>query len=93
MNINSKILKWSIIITLLTAYIIPGQSLDGFAFKYGYPFGFFTIYNTEISVGDTILNSTLFNIAKFGLNVLVIYFIFYILNKFINKRSEIKNID
>ncbi|WP_042274497.1 hypothetical protein [Faecalimicrobium dakarense] len=93
MNFNRKILNWSIIITLLTAYIIPGQSSDGFAFKYGYPYRFFTMYNTEINAGSTIMNSTLFNIDRFILNILIMYFTFHILNKFINKRSRKDNID
>ena len=42
---NNKILSWSISISLLTAYLLPGTSSDGFAFKFGYPFKFFTIYN------------------------------------------------
>ena len=37
---NNKILSWSISISLLTAYLLPGTSSDGFAFKFGYPFKF-----------------------------------------------------
>ncbi len=86
MNINRKILNWSLIITLLIAYIIPGKSSDGFAFDYGYPFGFFTMYNSKISYGDTIFNSTLLNVGGLLLNILVIYCILYVLNKFIPKK-------
>ncbi len=92
MNLNRKVLNWSIMITLLIAYITPGRSTDGFAFNYGYPFGFFTMYNTEINVGGTILDSTLFNIGGFVLNILLMYLMFHILNKFINKKSEKENI-
>lgn len=87
MNLNKKILNWSIIITLLIAYITPGRSADGFAFNYGHPFGFFTMYNTRIKVEDSILNSTAFNLVGFILNILLIYLIFHILNKFISKKS------
>ncbi|MGL5714011.1 MAG: hypothetical protein ACRCX2_13400 [Paraclostridium sp.] len=87
-DINKKILNWSIIVSFLTVYILPGQSSDGFAFEYGYPFNFFTIYNTGINEGDTILNSTSFNIGGFAVNVFIIYCIFYILNKFINKKTS-----
>lgn len=84
-NMNNKILNWSIVIPLLTVYFLPGTSSDGFAFNYGYPFNFFTIYNNTINVGDTIFNSTAFNFLGFGMNIVVIYFIIYMLNKFINK--------
>ena len=86
-NINNKILNWSIVISLLTAYLLPGTSADGFAFTYGYPFNFFTIYNNTINVGDTIFNSTSFNLLGFGMNTVVIYFIIYMFNKFINKNT------
>lgn len=82
---NNKILNWSIVISLLTAYFLPGTSTDGFAFNYGYPFDFFTIYNSTINVGDTIFNSTTFNLLGFGINVVVIYYLIYIFNKFIIK--------
>lgn len=85
MNFNRKILNWSVIISLLIAYVTPGRSSDGFAFSYGYPFGFFTMYNTKISEGDTILDSNLFNVGGLILNVLIIYCIFYMLNKFVYK--------
>lgn len=60
---NNKILNWSIVISLLTAYFLPGTSPDVFAFNYGYPFDF----------------------MGFGMNIVVIYFIIYMFNKFINK--------
>lgn len=87
MNLNRKNLNWSIIITLLIAYLVPGRSTDGFTFDFGYPFAFFTMYNTKLNVGDTILNSTLFNILGFALNILVIYLIFNMFNKFIIRKS------
>lgn len=85
MSFNKKILNWSIIITLLIAYITPGKSSDGFSFNYGYPFGFFTLYNRKINYGDTIFNSTLLNVGGLLFNILVIYVVLNILNKFINK--------
>ena len=93
MNLNRKFLNWSVVITLLIAYITPGRTTDGFTFDFGYPFVFFTMYNTQINAGDTILNSTLFNIVGFILNILVIYLIFHIFNKFISKKSEKEKVD
>lgn len=80
---NKKILNWSIVISILTAYMLPGTSSDGFAFEYGYPFKFFTIYNTTINIGDTIFDSTAFNLLGLAINIVVIYYIIYIFNKFI----------
>ena len=74
-SMNNKILSWSISISLLTAYLLPGTSSDGFAFKFGYPFKFFTIYNNPISKGDTIFNSTAFDLFGLSLNIIVIYYI------------------
>ena len=82
---DNKILSWSISISLLTAYILPGTSSDGFAFKFGYPFKFFTTYNNPMSKGDTIFNSTAFDLFGLSLNIIVIYYIIYICSKFIKK--------
>ena len=82
---NNKILSGSILISLLTAYLLPGTSSDGFAFKFGYPFKFFTIYNNPISTGDTIFNSTAFDLFGLSMNIIVMYYIIYIFSKFINK--------
>ena len=86
MNFNRKILNWSIIIILLITYIIPGKSSDGFAFNYGYPFRFFTMYNTEINAEKTLFDLTSINIGGFILNILIIYYLLNIINKFIKKR-------
>jgi hypothetical protein len=80
---NKKILNWSIVISLLTAYMFPGTSSDGF--EYGYPFKFFTTYNSPMNIGDTIFYSTAFNLLGFGMNIVVIYYIIYIIYNFINK--------
>lgn len=82
---QQKNLTLSIIIIFLIAYIFPGKSSDGFSFNYGYPFEFFTMYNTKISYGDTLLNSTSFNVGGLLLNIAVVYVILNILNKFVNK--------
>lgn len=82
---DKKIFKWSIVISLLTAYMLPGTSSDGFAFEYGYPFKFFTTYNSPMNIGDTIFYSTAFDLFGLGMNIVVIYYIIYVFNKFINK--------
>lgn len=82
---DKKILNWSIVISLLTAYLLPGTSSDGFAFKYGYPFKFFTTYNSPMNIGDTIFYSTGFDLFGLGMNIVVIYYIIYVFNKLINK--------
>lgn len=86
---NNKILSWSISISLLTAYLLPGTSSDGFAFKFGYPFKFFTTYNNPISMGDTIFDSTAFNLGGLSVNIIIYYYIIYMCSKFLNKVIEI----
>lgn len=82
---DKKILNWSIVISLLTAYLLPGTSSDGFAFKYGYPFKFFTTYNSPMNIGDTIFYSTALDLFGLAMNIVVIYYIIYVFNKLINK--------
>lgn len=82
---DKKIFKWSIVISLLTAYMLPGTSSDGFAFKYGYPFKFFTTYNSPMNTGDTIFYSTGFDLFGLGMNIVVIYYAIYVCNKLIKK--------
>jgi hypothetical protein len=85
MNFNRKYFNWAIIISLLTAYFLPSRSSDGFAFNYGYPFAFYTRYNSPIQANYSIFNSTLTNILTLALNVLVIYVGIYFINKVIHK--------
>ncbi len=82
---DKKIFKWSIVISLLTAYMLPSTSSDGFAFEYGYPFKFFTTYNSPMNIGDTIFYSTAFDLFGLSMNIVVIYYIIYVFNKLINK--------
>ncbi|WP_195948299.1 hypothetical protein [Paraclostridium bifermentans] len=82
---DKKIFKWSIVISLLTAYMLPSTSSDGFAFEHGYPFKFFTTYNSPMNIGDTIFYSTAFDLFGLAMNIVVIYYIIYVFNKLINK--------
>ena len=84
MSFNKKILNYSIVISLLTAYILPCNSSDGFAFDYGYPIEFFTKYNKEITSNESILTSTALNLGALIGNILIIYFIIYIIIKIKN---------
>ncbi|MGL4913968.1 MAG: hypothetical protein ACRC3Y_16220 [Romboutsia sp.] len=85
MNFNKKVLNWSIIISLLSAYVLPGKSHDGFGFEYGYPVRFFTRFNMPIKAGDTILNSTNIDLGSLIMNVFIIYFVIYFLDRIISK--------
>ena len=51
------------------------------------------MYNTKINVDATIFNYTGFNILIFILNILIIYTIFNILYKSVNKILELYNAD
>ncbi len=51
------------------------------------------MYNTEITSGDTMLNSTNINLAGFGLNILIIYLILYTINKLTSKNPKKENTD
>ena len=75
MNINKKFLNWSAWITLLMTYILPFQSTDGLATKFGYPFSFLTVYKT--SVGTSLLTSQNINVLVLALNIMIIYFVIY----------------
>jgi len=87
MSFNKKIFNWSIVLSLLTAYILQSKSSDGFAFNYGYPFAFFTRYDSPIKSSDSIFDSTCLNLLTLVLNVLIIYLVLYLINKIINRKN------
>ncbi len=74
-----KILKLSIIISLLSAYTFTGKTEDGFALQYGYPINFFTLYNSSNKLAIPIINRSSINILLFILNIFIIYLILYLI--------------
>lgn len=75
MNINKKILSWSLILSLISAYILPGRLVNGGRFAYGYPLGFFEISNKALNTGRIIMSTTNLNLLSFAVNTLLIYFV------------------
>lgn len=86
MKINKKILSWSIVLSLLSASILPGRLINESRFTYGYPLGFFEISNNALNRGRVILASTNLNLFSFAVNTLLVYFMI----KFIRQRKRSK---
>lgn len=88
MSFNKRILNWSIVLALLSAYILPCKSSDGFAFRYGYPFPFFTRYNTPIRPENSILFSTYTDVATLAINIIIIYLFIYLIHTITKHKSS-----
>ena len=87
MKFNKKIFKWSAWITLLTTYVIPYQSTDEIATKFGYPFAFLTVYKTSTS--HTLLMSQSFNVLILTINILIVYHVINFANaQLLKKKSK-----
>ena len=82
---NKKVLKLSIILSLLTIYFFPGRVLDKFSVGYGYPINFFTIYNISFNSTHHLMSSTNLNIINLALNIFIIYIVINILVKVRNR--------
>lgn len=85
MKFNKKFFNWSAWIILLITYVLPYQSTDGFATKFGYPFAFLTVYKT--SAGHTLLMSQSLNILILTINILIVYFVINFANAQLLKKK------
>jgi hypothetical protein len=73
MNFSKRILNWAAWVTLIATYLLPYQSTDGFATKFGYPFSFLTVYDAPI---NTSLSASLsLNPLTLAIDVMIFYFI------------------
>lgn len=88
MNLNKKIFNWAAWITLIATYILPYQSTDGFATKFGYPFSFLTIYGTHINV--SLLKSLSLNPLILIIDVVIVYLLIKLAYKLLEKTKFIK---
>lgn len=66
--INRGFIYISIIITIISIYILPCHKISEFHKSFGYPFGCFTVFND--SIGDIIITSTQTNLLLFLLILL-----------------------
>lgn len=75
LNVHKKFLIPSVILTSLSAYMLPCHSTDRFRFDYGYPIYFSTLVSTEESIKptDTTAMRTSLDLFKFMINIVIIY--------------------
>ena len=73
-NINTHyhILSLAAVITLFLTYILPSCKINEFSKSFGFPCGWFIVYNNTI--GDSIVNSTAVNVGLF-VNIAIWYYI------------------
>jgi hypothetical protein len=86
MKFDRRLFNWSAWVTLALTYVLPYQSTDGFATQYGYPFPFLTSYSND-TLRASLLASNGINVISLALDILIIYFTLFFVNKlFIGKR-------
>lgn len=81
LNINVKIVLYSIWLSLFTILIFPGRFDDTIGINYGYPFSFLTYYHQDI----WFIRGVKIELMYFSFNVIIIYFIMLALIKVYNK--------
>jgi hypothetical protein len=88
MKFNKSFFNWSLWITLLSTYVLPYQSTDGFVAKYGYPFPFFTIHNTN-RIGLTLLMSNTIDVVLLAIDIFIVYLVIYFIYAILIKRKSV----
>lgn len=85
-KLNKKYFNWAAWITVILTFILPYQSTDGFAFEFGYPFTFLTVYNNKPT--KTLVMSSATNILVLLLDMLIVYYIIYFACRLRDKLKE-----
>ncbi|MGG7142909.1 hypothetical protein ACQPVP_05535 [Clostridium nigeriense] len=87
MKFNKKIFNMSAWIVVLLAYLLPSHNYGEFAKNFGYPFAYLTIYDN--SLNKRLLSSFYINLGTLLINILIIYFIIYVVQKLLTKKDNI----
>jgi hypothetical protein len=77
--INLRFIVGASVITLLLAYCLPSRQISDIERIFGYPFGWFSVFNDTI--GDVILSSTLTNVIPLLLNIIICYITIFWISK------------
>ena len=86
MKFNKKIFNMSAWIVVLLTYVLPSHNPGEFGSKFGYPFAYLTIYDN--SLNKTLLSSFYLNVGILIINILIVYFIIYIVQKLLTKKDK-----
>lgn len=73
LKFKKSYLNWSAWITLILTYVLPYQSTDGFATKFGYPIPFLTTH--DVPIDTTLLKSLDVNILSLAIDIMIVYFV------------------
>lgn len=92
LKIHKEFLTLSVILTSLSAYMLPCHSTDGVRFYYGYPIYFLTLFSTKeaIKPTDTIVMHTSLDLFRFMLNVVIIYLFLCLMHQIFSPRRPNK---
>ena len=88
--LNIYYLFLSSVITFLLTYILPCQQIDELRKTFGFPFGWFTIFDDTI--GNVILSSTAVNLPHFLANIAIWYFMILLVHKTFRRIRARKNL-
>jgi len=89
-SIKREFLYISIIITILSTYMLPCQRISEFQKAFGYPFGWFTVFNDTI--GDIIIKSTQVNVLMLFFNIIAWYFLIFFISAIYIKFKQNKEL-
>jgi len=91
MKIRKKLLYSSIIIVLMTVPLLPYSYGDGYRFRFGYPFSYFSTYELDpIRSNEILLSRIQFFVPLFVLDVIIVYFVLVLVSNLINKLTNSK---
>ena len=90
-----KNLLISVVIVLLTVFLLPYSYSDGFRFNFGYPFSYFTTYNLSepLKGNEILLSRTNTNPLIFLLDIGLIYLLLNFVSFLIKKLKNTENLN
>lgn len=84
MSVNTKVLNYSLWISLITMLIFPGSPEGVKGIKYGFPISFITYYHQD----RWLIRGVNLNILNYFINTLIIYALLLIIIKLYSKFSK-----
>lgn len=86
MRLKKNLLLSSITAILLSVPLLPYSYSDGFRFKFGYPFSYFTTFNIPpIRKDEILLMRTSVDLEIFCIDVILVYLLFILVSFLIKK--------
>lgn len=87
MKLKKIFMVYSVILVILTVFLLPYNYSDGIKFMFGYPIAFFTIYDlvNPMKSNEILLMRTNIDLLGFIIDVFLIYWLINVIQKLLNK--------